>query len=103
MAAFTYILANRKHGVLYVGVTNDLARRVAEHKSHAIAGFTNRYNVDQLVWFESSDDINEAIATEKKIKHRTRQWKIDLIERTNPEWKDLSADWDPPSSSGLVG
>jgi putative endonuclease len=84
-----YILANSRHTVLYTGVTNNLLRRVSEHKNKTISGFTKRYNVDQLVYFECGDDINIAIAREKQIKAGSRQGKIKLITSINPEWKDL--------------
>lgn len=86
---YVYILANSRHTVLYIGVTNNLLRRVSEHKNKTISGFTKRYNVDQLVYFECGDDINIAIAREKQIKAGSRQGKIKLINSINPEWKDL--------------
>jgi putative endonuclease len=86
---FVYILTNARHTVLYTGVTNNLLRRVLEHKNKIGCSFTKRYNVDQLVYFESGDDINQAIYREKQIKAGSRQDKLDLINRTNPEWKDL--------------
>ncbi|MGL5948824.1 MAG: GIY-YIG nuclease family protein [Aeromonas sp.] len=92
-AAYVYILASAKHGTLYTGVTSDLTRRIYEHKQHLGAGFTARYNVARLVWFIAGADIYAAITLEKKIKNRSRQWKIDLIERANPDWLDLSLDW----------
>jgi len=97
VTGYTYILSNRKRGVLYVGVTSDLERRIAEHKNHEIAGFTSRYNVNLLVWFQDFDNVVDAIVFEKKIKNRNRQWKIDLIERTNPQWADLSLAWADPA------
>jgi len=86
---YVYILANSRHTVLYTGVTNNLLRRVSEHKNKTISGFTKRYNVDQLVYFKCGDDINIAIAREKQIKAGSRQGKIKLINSINPEWKDL--------------
>jgi putative endonuclease len=86
---YVYLLASGKHGTLYVGVTNDLARRVYQHKMRVFRGFTSRYLVDRLVWFESYDDPVNAIAREKEIKKWRREWKINLIERSNPEWTDL--------------
>jgi len=74
---------------LYIGVTNDLIRRVAEHKNKSISGFTQRYNVTRLVYFEEFENIHEAIDREKQLKKWNRAWKINLIERANPEWKDL--------------
>jgi len=87
---FVYILANRRNGTLYVGVTNDLARRIAEHKSKLVPGFTRRHGVDKLVYFEEYTSIFEARAREHTIKRWRRAWKIALIERNNPEWRDLS-------------
>jgi putative endonuclease len=86
---YVYLLASRKHGTLYVGVTNDLVRRVYEHKTKAAPGFTSRYGVDRLVWFECYDDPTGAIEREKNIKKWRRDWKIRLIEESNPEWVDL--------------
>jgi putative endonuclease len=89
MAYYVYLLASRKHGTLYLGVTNDLVRRLFEHRSKAVKGFTTRYGVDKLVWFEICDDAMTAIAREKELKKWRRDWKIRLIEETNPEWVDL--------------
>lgn len=89
---YVYILAS-KSLVLYTGVTNNLERRVGEHKEKRTAGFTSRYNVNRLVYFEDTHDINAAIAREKQIKGWLRQRKIALIESTNPTWRDLSDDW----------
>jgi len=86
---FVYILASKPHGTLYVGVTNDLMRRVYEHREELIPGFTKKYGVKTLVWFESCGDVNEAIAQEKRIKRWRRDWKKNLIERDNPYWIDL--------------
>jgi putative endonuclease len=90
---YTYILANKKNGTLYTGVTNNLLRRIIEHKTKALKGFTCKYDLNKLVWFESGYSIESAIILEKKIKNRGRQWKIDLIEKSNPDWKDLSEDF----------
>lgn len=84
-------MTNKNKTVLYTGVTNNLDRRVTEHKSLSIPGFTKRYKAIFLVYFETSDDINSAINREKQIKGGSRQDKIDLINSLNPEWKDLSA------------
>jgi len=89
MAYYVYLLASKKHGTLYLGVTNDLVRRVHEHRTKAVAGFTKRYDVDKLVWFEIYDDALTAIAREKELKKWRRDWKIRLIEESNPEWVDL--------------
>ena len=86
---YVYILASRKHGTLYLGVTNDLVRRVCEHKSHVVPGFNSRYGVHLLVWFEYYDDIVNAIARDKELKKWRHEWKINLIERSNPNWVDL--------------
>jgi len=85
---YVYILASRRHGTLYLGVTNDLVRRVHEHKSKATPGFTSRYGIDRLVWFECYDDPVSAIEREKDIKKWRRDWKIRLIEQDNPDWLD---------------
>jgi putative endonuclease len=82
-------MASRKHGTLYAGVTSNLVARAYQHKSNAMPGFTRRYHVHLLVWFECYDDPLNAIAREKEIKKWRRDWKINLIERTNPEWVDL--------------
>ncbi|ALK09314.1 GIY-YIG nuclease superfamily protein [Blastochloris viridis] len=84
-----YMLATRKDGPLYVGVTNDLVRRVFEHRSDAVRGFTWQFNVHRLVWFEAHDSIEAAITREKQIKRWRRAWKIEMIETENPEWDDL--------------
>jgi len=89
MAFYVYLLASKKHGTLYLGVTNDLVRRVYEHRSKAVSGFTARYAVDKLVWFEIYNDATTAIAREKELKKWRRDWKIRLIEEKNPEWIDL--------------
>lgn len=87
-----YMLASQRNGTLYVGVTNDLARRVSEHKSDAIEGFTKRYAVHMLVWYEVHATMPQAIAREKQIKPWRRTWKLELIERANPTWRDLTED-----------
>jgi putative endonuclease len=84
-----YMLASRRHGTLYLGVTNNLARRVWEHRTKAIPGFSAKYGVDRLVWYEAYDRIDEAIAREKALKKWRRDWKLRLIEDMNPEWEDL--------------
>ena len=89
MAFYVYLLASRRHGTLYLGVTNNLVRRVYEHKTKAAPGFTKRYNVDRLVWFEIHDEILSAIAREKELKKWRRDWKVRLIEESNPNWVDL--------------
>jgi putative endonuclease len=89
MAFYVYLLASGKHGTLYLGVTRDIVRRVYEHKSKAVNGFSKRYDVDRLVWFELHDDPSAAIVREKQLKKWRRDWKIRLIEESNPEWIDL--------------
>ncbi len=91
--AFVYILASKKNGTLYTGVTSNLERRIYQHKNHLLEGFTRKHDVTRLVWYEQGDDIGSAISLEKKIKNRNRQWKVDLIEKGNPDWVDLAADW----------
>ncbi len=88
---FVYMLASQRNGTLYIGVTNDLARRVGEHKEKAVPGFTKRYGVSILVWYETFADINDAIAREKQIKGWNRAWKIRVIEESNSGWNDLAA------------
>ena len=90
---WVYILASRRNGTLYIGVTNNIERRVFEHKSGLNEGFTKKYGVKQLVYFEEFNDINLAIKREKRMKKWKRKWKLDLIESENPEWKDLSEGW----------
>jgi putative endonuclease len=89
MAYYVYILASGKHGTLYIGVTNDLMRRVYEHRTDAVAGFTKKYGVHTLVYFEETESIESAIRREKRLKKWSRDWKLNLIERHNPEWVDL--------------
>jgi putative endonuclease len=89
MSYFVYLLCSRRNGTLYCGVTNSLLRRVYEHKCKQVEGFTRKYGVDKLVWYEPHDDINEAIIREKRIKRWRRQWKLNLIEQENPKWRDL--------------
>ena len=89
---YVYILASKKNGTLYIGVTNNLARRVYEHKNGLIEGFTKKYNVKMLVHCEITPDINSAIKREKVLKKWNRQWKIRLIEKANPKWNDLAID-----------
>jgi putative endonuclease len=86
---YVYILASRIGGTLYIGVTNDLVRRFAEHRLKSVKGFTKRYEVDRLVYFEQFDDAENAIGREKQLKKWNRAWKIRLIEEVNPNWDDL--------------
>lgn len=89
---FVYILASKKNGTLYIGVTNNLVRRVFEHRQDIIDGFTKKYKVHMLVYYEHVNDIYSAIEREKTIKKWNRKWKIDLIEKSNPNWNDLYHD-----------
>jgi len=86
---FVYILASDRNGTIYIGVTNDLIRRIHEHKSDVVAGFTKEYGVHRLVYFESYSNVELAIQREKSLKHWIRRWKIELIEKENPTWRDL--------------
>ena len=87
-----YIVASKRNGTLYTGVTSNLIKRVWEHKNHAVDGFTSKYNVNTLVWYELHDTMNEAIGREKAIKNWKRVWKIKVIEEKNPHWQDLYDD-----------
>lgn len=89
---YVYIMSN-KRGTLYTGITNDMELRIFQHKSKSIEGFTKRYNITWLVYFESSDDVTAAIAREKQIKGMLRRKKIELIKTMNPQWQDLSRSW----------
>ena len=86
---YIYIMANKKNGTLYIGVTNDLLRRVWQHKNDVHEGFTQKYGLHNLVWYEAATDIKGAILREKQMKKWRRQWKINLIEKENPNWADL--------------
>ena len=86
---YVYLTASKKHGTLYLGVTNDLVRRIYEHKTKATRGFTAQYHVTRLVWFEAYDDPVDAISREKELKKWRRDWKIRVIEEENPDWSDL--------------
>ena len=90
---FVYILASKKNGTLYIGVTSNLKKRIYEHKNKMIEGFTKIYTIDRLVYFETTSDINSAISREKQLKKWNRKWKIELIEKTNSNWSDLAEDW----------
>jgi putative endonuclease len=89
MGGYVYILTNKPNGILYIGVTADLIRRVAQHREGAVKGFTKRYGLKRLVYFESYDDIRAAIQREKNMKHWSRTWKVRLILASNPQWHDL--------------
>ena len=90
---YVYLLASQKNGTIYIGVTNDLQRRVYEHKTGIKKGFTQKYGVNMLVYFETFQDINQAIQREKRLKKWNRCWKIQLIENQNKNWLDLASDW----------
>ena len=90
---YVYILSNWNNKVLYTGITNNLERRIFEHKNHIFEGFTSRYNINKLVYFDSTEDVKQAIEREKQIKGWKRNKKVALIERINPDWHDLSEDW----------
>jgi putative endonuclease len=89
---YVYILASKRNGTLYIGVTSNLAKRIYEHKHKSIGGFTKKYNVDRLVYYETTEDVESAILREKRLKKWKRQWKVELIEQKNPNWKDLCYD-----------
>ena len=89
---YVYILTNYNQTSLYIGVTNNLVRRLYEHKNKIIEGFSSKYNVSKLVYFEETDSINSALNREKQLKKWHRDWKLDLIRKSNPEFKDLSED-----------
>jgi putative endonuclease len=96
---YVYILASKRNGTFYVGITNDLIRRVLEHKRGLIEGFTKKYGVHMLVYYEHTSDVNAALHREKIIKKWKRQFKLDAIERMNPDWCDLYYDMIPASSA----
>jgi putative endonuclease len=89
---YVYILASKPYGTLYVGVTSELAKRVWQHREHLIAGFTTKYDIARLVWYECHDSIEAAITREKQIKEWRRAWKVNLIQAMNPDWRDLYED-----------
>jgi putative endonuclease len=89
---FVYILASQRNGTLYIGVTSDLLKRVWEHKNKIVKGFTEKYGVDKLVYYEQCEDIIGAIQREKQLKKWNRSWKLKLIEKKNPKWHDLYLD-----------
>jgi putative endonuclease len=89
---YVYILASKRNGTLYIGVTNNLPRRVWEHKNDLVEGFTQKYRVHSLVHYEVYGDIYEAITREKRMKKWKRQWKVELIQKSNPQWRDLFFD-----------
>jgi putative endonuclease len=91
-SCYVYILASKRNGTLYTGFTSALLNRVGQHKSGEIGGFTKQYNVHVLVWFEEFNEVKDALAREKQLKNWKRAWKLELIEKMNPEWRDLSID-----------
>lgn len=91
---YVYILTNKTNKVLYIGVTNNLIRRMYEHKNKLVNGFTKKYNLRKLVYFEVTNDIRSALVREKQLKNWHRDWKISMINEYNPEWRDLTEDWD---------
>jgi len=86
---YVYILASKRNATLYIGVTSNLIKRIYEHKNNLIEGFTKKYNIHNLIYYEITEDVDSAIAREKQLKRWKRNWKIELIEKNNPEWKDL--------------
>ncbi|HRT27770.1 MAG TPA: GIY-YIG nuclease family protein [Syntrophales bacterium] len=84
-----YILASKRNGTLYIGVTSDLLKRIWEHRNDMVEGFTRRYGVHRLVWYEVHESMESAIEREKRLKEWKRKWKLELIERSNPDWRDL--------------
>jgi putative endonuclease len=91
---YVYIMTNKENGTIYVGVTNNLARRTYEHKNKITKGFTSKYSLDKLVYFEETSDVESAIAREKQIKAWRRHWKLELVNKSNPDWEDLSEELD---------
>ena len=87
--SFVYILASRRHGTIYVGSTTDLVKRIWEHKNKVILGFTSKYNINQLVYYELHQNIIEAAQRERRLKNWCRKWKLNMIEKFNPAWRDL--------------
>jgi putative endonuclease len=92
MSFYVYLLANRKNGTLYIGMTDDLAKRIWQHRSGALPGFTQRYGVKMLVWYEQHESRESAFMRERQIKKWNRDWKLKLIEEMNPAWRDLYDD-----------
>lgn len=90
---YVYVLTNKSNKVLYIGMTNDIVRRMFEHKTKLVEGFTKKYNLTKLVYYEVTNDVESAIRGEKQLKNWHRDWKINLINQLNPEWKDLSEEF----------
>ena len=95
MSFFAYILASRRNGTLYIGMTDNLTRRVWEHRAGVVPGFTRKYGVKMLVWYEVHESRETAFQRERQLKKWNRAWKLQLIERTNPDWRDLADDLTP--------
>ena len=103
---YVYILASKRNGTLYIGITSDLEKRIYQHKNDLKKGFTSNYSVHMLVHFEETTDVQVALNREKQLKKWNRDWKLALIEKNNPHWEDLSADWfekDKPGSPRARG
>ena len=100
---YVYILASKRNGTSYVGVTSNLVKRINEHKEGAVLGFSKRYNVKKLVYYEETNDVQIALQREKRLKKWKRQWKLDLIEKENPTWRDLSNNFSWLSYPDLIG
>ena len=92
LSFYVYILASRRNGTLYIGMTDDLLRRMWEHQNGVVSGFTREYGVKMLVWFEAHESRESAFGRERRLKKWNRAWKLELIERSNPEWKDLASE-----------
>jgi len=92
--SYVYIITNKRNGTLYIGVTSNPSKRITEHKQGLLDGFSKRYSLKLLVWYEEHPDIYSAIKREKQLKKWNRVWKLELIERTNPNWEDLSIDFE---------
>ena len=90
---YVYIIASNPNGTLYIGVTNNLERRIFEHKEGLVQGFSKKHKVDRLVYFEQTNNVESAIQREKQLKKWNRNWKISLVEKSNPYWEDLSKNW----------
>ncbi|MDP2953675.1 MAG: GIY-YIG nuclease family protein [Chloroflexota bacterium] len=86
---FVYVLASKRNGTLYIGITSDLTKRLYEHRNNLVDGFTKRYNIHTLVYYEITGDVNSALLRERQLKKWRRKWKIALIEKSNPQWRDL--------------
>ena len=92
---YVYILASKQNGTLYIGVTSDLERRIYEHKNDLVRGFTKKYKIHSLVYYEDTNDIYVTLRREKQLKKWNRKWKLALIEQVNPDWNDIAKDWIP--------